>query len=299
MKRRQFLHLGATALAGAAWAGGTSQKTSPRLPPLRIAFFTDVHAREDMNVPTRLTAAAKAISAIQADLVIGTGDTVHGGFTSRPEKMSARFELARNFIKAIGRPVVLLPGNHDFVGVRPEDGRLPEPDPLRMFRETFTEEIPPRSWEFQGYRFFQIQTVQPVKEKWLYEGRVTDEELSWLEAQLAGTPHDQPLILLSHMPLQTTHQQVQVAPLAPLKPNLVVTNARDVLKLFANHNLRVILQGHLHVNERVQWNDQNFLMGGAICGAWWKGPNLGTPPGFGVLKIQGSEIRWEYQPLSI
>ena len=63
--------------------------------------------------------------------------------------------------------------------------------------------------------------------------------------------------------------------------NRVVVNNREVLDCFAKHRLRLVLQGHLHVNEMLRWRGTTFITGGAVCGQWWRGRWHGTDPRFG------------------
>jgi len=70
--------------------------------------------------------------------------------------------------------------------------------------------------------------------------------------------------------------QTKDGPEAALPANLVVGNANEVLALSAQHRLVLVLQGHLHVNESLRWNELTFLTGGAVSDAWWKGDNWGT-----------------------
>jgi hypothetical protein len=74
----------------------------------------------------------------------------------------------------------------------------------------------------------------------------------------------------------------------------VVTNNTDVLKVFENHNLELVLQGHLHVKERLWWRNTTFITGGAICARWWRGPWHGTKEGFNVITLQRNRVDWEY-----
>jgi len=74
----------------------------------------------------------------------------------------------------------------------------------------------------------------------------------------------------------------------------VVVNNREVLARFEGHNLILVLQGHLHVNEMLRWRNTTFLTGGAVCGKWWRGVWHGTDAGFGVLKLRGDHVDWEY-----
>jgi hypothetical protein len=52
-----------------------------------------------------------------------------------------------------------------------------------------------------------------------------------------------------------------------------------------NRPVVAILQGHVHVNERQELNGIPCVTGGAVCGKWWRGPNMGTYPGLGMIEI--------------
>ena len=71
-------------------------------------------------------------------------------------------------------------------------------------------------------------------------------------------------------------------------------SGKEVLDLFAERNLVLVLQGHLHVNELLQWRKTKFLMGGAICGQWWRGAWEGTEEGFVFATLEGGRVEWEY-----
>jgi hypothetical protein len=66
--------------------------------------------------------------------------------------------------------------------------------------------------------------------------------------------------------------------------------------------LILILQGHLHVNEKLQLESVPCITGGAVCGNWWKGPNMGTYAGLGMIEIKpqdntlsnGESVAWNY-----
>ncbi|MEM9443826.1 MAG: hypothetical protein AAGA18_00605 [Verrucomicrobiota bacterium] len=63
---------------------------------------------------------------------------------------------------------------------------------------------------------------------------------------------------------------------------------------FKGHDLCLVLQGHLHVNEVVKWNKTTFIMGGAISGSWWNGSNQGTAEGFGLINWEEGSPTWDY-----
>ena len=66
------------------------------------------------------------------------------------------------------------------------------------------------------------------------------------------------------------------------------------LKIIENHNVVLVLQGHLHVKELIRWQGIRFVVGGAICGKWWRGPWYGTEEGFNLITLTESQIEWEY-----
>jgi 3',5'-cyclic AMP phosphodiesterase CpdA len=296
MNRRQFLRLGAY-ISGGLISGLPTRFVygSESDPSLRILFFSDVHAMLEHDAPVKLRETAKRMADIPFDLVIGGGDFVHGGFGSQSSEMEPRFAQAKSFLEAIGHPVEAVLGNHDMVGVRPADGSEPNPEPTRQFSELTGHSRFWRRFDRNGYRFFVLQSVEPVDAPERYHGRISTDQLAWIKSELTSTPPDMPLVICSHIPLRTTFKQVQDGPLAPLPPNLVVQNANDVLELFEDHRLLLVLQGHLHVNESIRWNQTEFLMGGAVSGAWWKGANQGTAPGFGLVHLgPPNRARWEY-----
>jgi len=266
--------------------------------PLRILFFTDVHSMLEKAVPEKLRETAKLISETPFDLVIGGGDFVHGGFQSTREAMKPRFQIAADFLGWIGHPVEAVLGNHDMVGVRPDDGSEPESDTTADFRALTGVSELWRRFDRNGYRIFILQSIQPVSTAERYHGRIADEQLIWLKTELENTPRNMPLIVCTHIPFRTTFIQAKEGPNVALAPNLVVQNANDVLTLFENHRLILVLQGHLHVNESIRWNQTEFLMGGAVSGSWWNGPNLGTPAGFGIVALgDPNRAFWEYQSI--
>lgn len=290
--RRTFVKLGLAGAAlpllelRAAGAGGSRN--------LRFLFLTDVHAMLERDAPTKMDDIAGRIRDLGIDLMIGGGDYVDGGFTSTAAQMEPKFALLHRFLEKINRRVEAVAGNHDLVGVCPADGSPPEPDPARFLRETFGLRTLHRAFDHAGFRFIVLDTVEPLPASKTYRGHVSAEQILWIKSLLESTPNDQPIVLCSHIPFRSTFLQNKDGPEAALPESLVVTNANEVLALFDGHNLPLVLQGHLHVNEVIRWNKRTFLTGGAVCGAWWKGDNWGTDAGFGTVDLKPDRCDWTY-----
>jgi len=296
--RRQFLHTaglaGAWSLFGlpttASWAAKGAATDS-----LRLVFFTDVHAHTDWETPKALATAAKAINAEHPELVIGGGDLIYDGFEVSVATAEPQWDVYMAMHRAIRAPVEAILGNHDLVAVQPDDGSEPNFDPRSVFRQKLGLDRTWRVVDANGYRFFLIDSVEISDDDLMYHGRVSEEQLSWLGDELGRTDTNTPIVLVTHIPLLSViHQAIKGATFAVEASRLVVNN-REVLEHFADHNLLLVLQGHLHAEEMLRWQGTTFITSGAICGNKWRGPRYGTPEGFGVLTLRPDRVEWEYK----
>jgi Icc protein len=127
-----------------------------------------------------------------------------------------------------------------------------------------------------------------------YHGWISEEQREWLKEQLSSISRTTPIVLVLHIPLVTAFWSATKGATLEAKPNRVVVNNVEVLELFSEHNLMLVLQGHLHVSEYLRLANTTFITGGAVCGGWWKGPYHGTEEGFGVATLQSDRVEWEY-----
>lgn len=295
MHRRNFIRT--LTLAGGLLTVRRTSWAVPgeNLPNLRIGFFTDVHARPESQVVEALRRAAHAMRNESVDLWISGGDVIHNGHRMAAEDCADSYGVYRGFLDELGQPVEHVIGNHDLAGAFPGNGRPSADDPRALWKSFTGETRTFRSREIGGYRILFLDSIELTAPPGLYRGRISEEQLNWIRTQLASTPSDQPILLATHIPFRTTFKQESEAPTAGLPENLVVVNANDVLDLFRNHNLSLILQGHLHSNEVIDWAGRKFLMGGAISGSWWRGPHRGTTFGYGIVDCTRKQISWTYK----
>jgi hypothetical protein len=137
----------------------------------------------------------RQVAGHQADMVIAVGDTTTNGFIS---ELTRQNELAAQ----VGLDLLRIPGNHDAYNVPKSD--------LAPF---FLGEYPPASqtdlyttFDAGPVRFLLLDTTRSLDTNW--SGFVTDEQLAWLEEQLAAYNQSGPpfLVALGHHPVMgTTH----------------------------------------------------------------------------------------------
>ncbi len=295
--RRRFL--GATAVAGLSFAGACSPRLviPSRGPPrgsLHLAFYTDVHARTEGGTPQALQKAAAAINGGRPDLVLCGGDLIHGGFTNRAAKVSERWDVYMAMHRAIEGEQHVAIGNHDLVAAAPQDGRPPSLDPRRPFRDRLGIDRTYRSFDALGCHFIMLDSIDVVGGDAGYRGYIDAPQLAWLDEDLAGLALDTPIVLVTHIPLVTSFFGVTNGMAEAAEANRVVVNNVEVLKRFENRNLLLVLQGHLHIKEMIQWRRTTFITGGAICAKWWQGSWHDTEEGFCRLLLAPDRVEWRY-----
>lgn len=294
--RRRFLRNAGGLLVAAGSTGlvNSCAATPPHQKTVRFVFYTDVHARTEWDTPVAMARAAAAINAVQPDFVIGGGDLITDGFQSSAETVAPRWDAYMEMHRAIKADIYPTIGNHDLVAAIPKDGSAPASDPRAIYLGKMGLDRTWYSFDVAGYRFFVLDSIRVSHDEFKYHGHVSSEQIGWLQEELSRTPDDMPLVIVLHIPLLTVFYEATKGATFGAQPNRVVTNNMEVLNLFRNHNLMLVLQGHLHVSERLQWLDTTFITGGAICGRWWRGPWHGTEEGFNIITLQDDRIDWQY-----
>lgn len=112
-----------------------------------------------------------------------------------------------------------------------------------------------------------------------YKGFITEEQLAWLQKDLSYISTDKVIVLCLHIPVH----------------NKVENNAAlyAILKPYKVH----IMSGHTHYNNNIIKDNIYEHVHGTVCGAWWTGPVCGdgTPPGYAVYEVDGTNIKWHYK----
>lgn len=281
--------MAAPSLARTAWRIQGSERGA-----LRLVFYADIHARTDGNTPEALAMAAKAINAQDPDLVVCGGDLIDGGFESTSDKSALQWDAYIDMMGAIGGEHHAVIGNRDLVGARRSDGTAPDTDPRLDFKQRLGVSRTYGSFDALGYRFLLLDSLRVSNDLFEYHGWVSSEQMQWIREELSRTASDMPIVVVLHVPLVTAFFAATRGATFQPEPNQVVVNNAEVLALFAEHNLVLVLQGHLHVSEMLRWRGTTFVTGGAICGNWWNGSYFDTVEGFNVMTLRRDRIDWEY-----
>jgi hypothetical protein len=134
-----------------------------------------------------------------------------------------------------------------------------------------------------------------VKDK-KYYGMIDEEQKSWLQQDIAQVDSETPIAVITHIPMITMFYHLNSGDNSPDICTMGVQNYREILALFEKHNLKLVLQGHLHWLEDISVrNKTRFITGGAVAGRpSWRGAKYNEE---GFLKItvdEQNDISWQY-----
>lgn len=291
--RREFLTL--LGAAGAAAAAPASLIAAPASEPFTFLFLTDTHIQPELDAAKGTDMAFKKARGIKADFAIQGGDHVFDSLAVPKERALSLFDLYGKTEQDLGMKVHHTIGNHDVVGIFPKSGVSPT-DPLygkKLFTDRFGK--PYYSFDHKGHHFLVLDSIGVTSDR-AYEGRIDAEQMQWISQDLAALPKGTPVIVSVHIPLVSAFSSYVPIPATPeAHHGMTVANANEVLPLFEGHNVLGVLQGHTHINERVEWHGIPYITSGAVSGNWWQGVRMGTPEGFTVVTVSNGKLTTRYE----
>lgn len=258
-------------------------------------FITDIHIQPERNAIEGFKKAIEEINKINPDIVITGGDLIYDALGVSFERTDSLFNLYNEIVKLINAPVYNTIGNHEIFGWYEKSGV--SGDHPEFGKKMYENRIGKTyySFEHKGIKFFILDSIEEVPEGGKYFGFINDEQMEWLRNELTSTDVSKPIIISTHIPFITTFSQIKAGSQKENERGLVVENSKEVLDLFASHNLKLVLQGHLHFFEDLNiQNKVRFITAGAVSARWWRGSNFGMEEGFLIVKIKDDTIITEY-----
>ena len=296
MDRRHFLSLagaaGAVATVGSPVLG-YAESSTPQ--DFDFLFFTDTHLQPELDASKGCDMAFKKMRGLKAEFAIQGGDHIFDALAVPKERSLSLFEMYDKTQQDLGLKVYHAIGNHDVFGIYPASGMEPS-DPL-YGKKYYTDHIGKTYYSFdhKGVHFIVLDSIWITEDR-AYEGRIGDDQLAWLASDLATQPAAKPIIVTTHIPLVTAYENYEDTIAVPKHAHqLSVANTGKVYPLFRGHNVLGVLQGHTHVNERVEWQGVPYMTSGAVSGNWWHGTHLGAAEGYTVVSLRGGKLTTRYE----
>ena len=273
----------------------TTKTTTTEEVGFSFAFLTDIHLQPEKAAVAGFRQAIDSVNKLNPDFVITGGDLVMDALDQTYGRVDSLYDLYIEVSGELNMPVYNTVGNHEVYGWhRDEEGIESNPEfGKKMFESKLGERF--YSFDHKNWHFIILDAIYRSEEGH-YIGKIDQEQLEWLKGDLGKTDKLTPIAITVHIPFITSATQLSQGALAANSEGGVITNSLEVLELLWEHNLKLVLQGHLHFNEDLfVGNKVHFITGGAVCGLWWSN-ELGALPeeGFMMIHVKGDELSSEY-----
>lgn len=265
-------------------------------PKAKFTFVhvTDLHIQPERRAAEGCRQCVAAINRERPDFVVAGGDLVFDALAAPHQRARLLFDLYRDTMKRLDAPLHNTLGNHDVFGLYERSGVSPAHPEYgkKMYEDLIGRRY--YSFDFQGWHFVVLDSVGFTPRR-TYIGYIDDEQIDWLRQDLAKTGKTTPVVAVTHIPLSTGFLQWMKEGADPKM--VVVNNARTVLELLHQYNIKAVLQGHTHICEVLEYRGCRYITSGSVSGRSWTGPQFGVhPEGFGILRVNGDAISWSYKP---
>lgn len=277
---------------------------------LRFAHITDIHVQPENKAPQGME---KTIEHLQAqkdkpEFVMTGGDLIMDAFGADADRTEKQWAVWKDVLKAnLELPVAHCVGNHDVWGWNQQASKATGEEPLfgkRWALDVLELEKPYYSFDKAGWHWVVLDSTDRRGNG--YVARLDDEQFEWLGSDLAANT-EKPIIVVTHEPIMAIcsffdgenekddHWQIP--------GSWVHIDSRRIKDLFRKHpNVKLAISGHMHLVDRVEYLDVNYVCNGAVCGAWWFGNYHEFAPGYAVINLfddgtfQREYVLWGWEP---
>ncbi|WP_183565209.1 metallophosphoesterase family protein [Mucilaginibacter sp. SP1R1] len=256
---------------------------------LKIAHITDVHIRPEYNAVSRFKKCLEMIKKDKVDLILNGGDSIYAADYSDIKKervleLWACWNDSVALVKDI--PMYSVLGNHDMWWQGKGDELFGKPGVLKMLNLKNNY----YSFDKNGWHFIMLDSNHPQN-----PGMLDEEQWNWFVQDVQNSGN-KPTLIMSHYPLLSCTGITDNKPdfIGPFKVGGSY-NHLDIMKFISvfdkNKNIKVCLSGHIHLLDKVWYNDVSYLCNGATSGFWWEPGDDGkssykkTVPGYSILNL--------------
>jgi len=255
--------------------------------------MTDIHLQPETRAVEGFKQAIDSVNMLEPDFVITGGDLVMDVLGQSFNRSDSLYKLYNEMLDHFNMPVYNTMGNHEIFGIYDKSG-IAE-DHAEYGEKMFENRIGKRYYSFdhKGWHFIILDAIEDTGEN-SYIGKIDSVQMEWINEDLKTLDPQIPIVISTHIPFITVATQLLRGPLEANRSSTVITNANEVLPLFEDYNLRLVMQGHLHFLESIEVGNTVFITGGAVSSRWWGGTHNGLEEGFVVFKIDKEDLSWEY-----
>ena len=270
----------------------TTNKTEPEN-DFSFVFMTDMHITNERHALDGFQQAVDTINKLAPGFVLTGGDNIMDALGQTYGKSDSLYNMYEKAAKGLSMPVYTTMGNHEVFGLYESSGvdTTHEEYGKKLYEDRLAKRY--YSFDFKNWHFVVLDGIGFTEDRHYY-GFVDEEQLEWLKQDLAKTGKETPVAVSIHIPLLSVGAQIMEGPTKALNEGSVITNAHEVIDVLEQYNTKLVLQGHLHFLEDINYNGIHYITGGAVSAQWWNGPRYGMEEGFLKIDVSGEDFSWEY-----
>jgi len=256
---------------------------------LRIAHLTDIHLKNQFNAPERFTKCLHHVQQQEpkVDFILNGGDIVFDINKENIGVINDQWKLSHHIMQSeCSLPVHYCLGNHDIWWNEDDKGQALYGKQYSLNQLQLVK--PYYSFTNSGWKFILLDSVHLDIDGTWYIGKLGDEQFAWLENELKTTDPATPVLVMSHIPILTATNLIEddIVNKWVMTGGDMHTDTSNIIKLFYQHpNVKLCLSGHIHLREKLVYNNVTYLCNGAVSGAWWEGNRRETAPGYGLIDL--------------
>jgi len=220
-------------------------------------------------------------------MVLNGGDIVFDMNKENIGTINDQWKLVQNIMKnECSLPVHYCLGNHDIWWYEDDKGQAVYGKKYALDKLQLVK--PYYSMEKNGWKIIVLDSVHLDIDNTWYIGKLGDEQLTWLSDELKATDANMPVMVMSHIPILTALLMIEddIVNKWTMLGGDMHTDTAKIINLFYQHpNVKLCLSGHLHMRDKVFYNNVTYLCNGAVSGAWWEGNRRETAPGYGLIDL--------------
>lgn len=222
-----------------------------------FVFLPDLHLRPVPAVERDFDLLEKKIESLHPDFIITGGDMIYTAKDGDEKKAKILFDFMDAELGRFTVPVYYTIGNHEAVGILPNSG-IDSSHPQwgkRLFEERYGSRY--KALEINGWKFFLLDGIKILEQKKNYTSGIDSVQMEWIKTELTKTDKIIPLVISIHTPL------INPKAMSDSNAKALSENAENVLHLFDEYNLRIVLQGHNHLYMNLFIHGIHFISGGS------------------------------------
>ncbi|MBK6979721.1 MAG: metallophosphoesterase [Cytophagaceae bacterium] len=290
MQRRSLIKNLALITGGLSVPSALKAQLSNR--PIRIAHITDTHIQPHIGAAKGFEKCLHHIQSLDhvPDMLINGGDAIMGLHGASENSIDRQWDLFGKVLKSEnGLPIHHCVGNHDIFRKDNnkdnfESGKLEAMNQLEIDKSYY--EINKENW-----KILVLDSIQSKTEGKGYQGKIDEKQFNWLKSRLEQSQVEQKFVMIvSHIPILSACVFLDGKNFKNGEWRVPETwmhgDAEELIELFDNYpNIKLAISGHIHLNDRIDYNSVTYFCNGAVSGNWWMGELQKTAPGYALIDL--------------